>query len=176
MELSGEAPLTARLIAGDPCAFAALYDQFGPRLHRTAFAMLGSREDAEDTVHEVFLSVWKSRNRLDASQDMTAYLFTALRHAAGRNAIRRARGPRLSEMAVHEAPARPEANPSNDGDRLDEALSKLPPEQREVIAMKIDGALTFAEIARVLDISVNTAASRYRYALEKLRLSLKGRR
>jgi RNA polymerase sigma-70 factor (ECF subfamily) len=48
----------------------------------------------------------------------------------------------------------------------------LPPKQREVIAMKIDGELTFAEIGAVLGVSANTAASRYRYALEKLRRSL----
>ena len=41
-----------------------------------------------------------------------------------------------------------------------------------MIALKIDGGLTFAEIAAVTDTSPNTAASRYRYALEKLRTHL----
>ncbi len=40
--------------------------------------------------------------------------------------------------------------------------------------MKIDGELTFAQIAQAMGISINTAASRYRYALEKLRRALKG--
>jgi hypothetical protein len=48
----------------------------------------------------------------------------------------------------------------------------LPAAQREVIALKIDGGLTFAEIAAVIGTSANTAASRYRYALEKLRAAL----
>ena len=52
------------------------------------------------------------------------------------------------------------------------AVAALPIEQREVIALKIDGDLTFAEIAAVIGISANTAASRYRYALEKLRAAL----
>jgi DNA-directed RNA polymerase specialized sigma24 family protein len=55
------------------------------------------------------------------------------------------------------------------GDRLTRALESLPPDQREVIALKIEGELTFAQIAAVLGISPNTAASRYRYALERLR-------
>jgi RNA polymerase sigma-70 factor (ECF subfamily) len=56
--------------------------------------------------------------------------------------------------------------------RLEQALRTLPPEQRELVALKIEGDLTFGEIAVVLGISPNTAASRYRYALEKLRLAL----
>ena len=47
-------------------------------------------------------------------------------------------------------------------------------DQREVIALKVDGGLTFAEVAACLGVSPNTAASRYRYALEKLRAALGG--
>ena len=57
--------------------------------------------------------------------------------------------------------------------RLDVALRRLPREQREVIALHVDAGLTFAEIATVLDLSANTAASRYRYAMEKLREAMK---
>jgi RNA polymerase sigma-70 factor (ECF subfamily) len=65
--------------------------------------------------------------------------------------------------------------PKPDGDRavrLEQALQMLPPTQRELIALKIEGGLTFAEIGSILGISPNTAASRYRYALAKLRTAL----
>jgi RNA polymerase sigma-70 factor (ECF subfamily) len=52
-------------------------------------------------------------------------------------------------------------------------LEKLPPEQREVVSYRLAGELTFAQIGQALEISTQTAASRYRYALEKLRLLLK---
>lgn len=52
---------------------------------------------------------------------------------------------------------------------LVDALEKLPPEQREVIALHVHGQLKFREIAEMLDISINTAQSRYRYALISLR-------
>lgn len=52
---------------------------------------------------------------------------------------------------------------------IQEALGKLPDIYREVIALKLWGGLTFAEIAEALDIPANTAASRYRYGLEELR-------
>ena len=54
------------------------------------------------------------------------------------------------------------------------ALGELPDEQREVVVMKIWGRLSFPQIAEALEISPNTAASRYRYALAKLREQLAG--
>ena len=54
-------------------------------------------------------------------------------------------------------------------------MKPLPDAQREVLALKIDGGLTFAEIGEALDVSANTVASRYRYALDKLRQVLEDR-
>ena len=56
--------------------------------------------------------------------------------------------------------------------RLEEAVVQLPSEQREVVVLKIWGGLTFAQIAEQLEVPANTAASRYRYALTKLRETL----
>ena len=64
-------------------------------------------------------------------------------------------------------------NETPDTERLTQALTMLPPEQREVLSLKIAGELTFAQIGEVLSVSQNTAASRYRYALEKLHAVLK---
>ena len=52
---------------------------------------------------------------------------------------------------------------------IEQALGQLPPEQREVLVLRIWGELTFAEIATALGDSINTVASRYRYGLEALR-------
>ncbi|HYG34785.1 MAG TPA: sigma-70 family RNA polymerase sigma factor, partial [Clostridia bacterium] len=52
---------------------------------------------------------------------------------------------------------------------IQEAMNRLPEIYREVVTLKVWGGLTFAEIADSLDISPNTAASRYRYGLEELR-------
>ena len=61
-----------------------------------------------------------------------------------------------------------------DWHRLQQAIRSLPDEQREVITLKIDGELTFAQIAQVMGVSISTAASRYHYALQKLKTSLVG--
>jgi RNA polymerase sigma-70 factor (ECF subfamily) len=169
-------PLVVGLAAGDERAFAALYDQYAVRLYRAAVGMLGRREDAEDAVQEVFAAVLQSSHHLIEVKNLTAYLFTALRRAAGRAAARRVRAPRTGEAAIAEiaAKADPDDQSRFDGERLQKALLALPAEQREVIALKIDGGLTFTETALVIGISPNTAASRYRYALERLRVSLTG--
>ena len=169
-------PLLVNVDADCPEAFSALYDRFGQRMYRAAWGMLGRREDAEDAVQEVFTALVRSRNKLKDVEDMTAYLFTALRRAVGRLAKRRAKEPVVSDEVVREATARSDGKETSGvhNERLERALSGLPSEQREVIAMKIDGELTFAQISQATGVSLNTAASRYRYALEKPRASLEG--
>lgn len=168
-------PLCAALAAGHAEAFSDLYDRFGDRLYRAALGMLQRKEDAEDAVQEVFAAIVRSRWKLAEVDDLTAYLFSALRRAAGRLAARRANGPIVADELARQAvdPKGDCSAPDPRRDQLAEALRRLPPEQREVIALKIDGELTFRQIADVLGISINTAASRYRYALEKLRLTLR---
>ncbi|NQT14552.1 MAG: hypothetical protein HQ582_17480, partial [Planctomycetes bacterium] len=81
-------PLLVDLAAGRAEAFRELYDRFGSRLYRAAWGMLGHPEDAEDAVQDVFAAVARSRRRLAKVDDLTAYLFAALRRAAGRLAER----------------------------------------------------------------------------------------
>ena len=52
---------------------------------------------------------------------------------------------------------------------LEKALADLPEEQREVVVLRVWGEMTLQAAADVLDVPLNTAASRYRYALDKLR-------
>jgi RNA polymerase sigma-70 factor, ECF subfamily len=166
-------PLLLSLTAGDERAFALLYDRFATRMYRVALRILGRREDAEDVVHDVFLAVVRSRERLANVSDLTAYLFASLRRTAGRCAVRRARSPQTSQAAIDDVAAPIEQTADCPKyPHLQQAMRSLPSEQREVIALKIDGELTFAQIAQIMDISINTAASRYRYALNKLRSSL----
>ncbi|HEV3236328.1 MAG TPA: sigma-70 family RNA polymerase sigma factor [Gemmataceae bacterium] len=167
-------PLIVGLAQGREDAFVALYDRFADSLFRFAHTLLNSKEDAEDVVQEVFVSLVRSRNSLAQVDNLRAYLFTSLRNAVTQHARRRKPIQAVSLERIEE-PVDPKT-PSTTGDRsfeLEQALQRLPFEQRELVALKIDGELTFAEIAEVLNISPNTAASRYRYALEKLREVLK---
>ena len=167
--------LEERLAAGDPEAFAALYDQLAVRLFNTARTMTDSLPDAEDTVHDVFVELARSRDRLARITDLDAYIFTMLRHAVSRRRRRRDVDRRaIDTVARQRAEAGRFATQPAElaDDALTAAVAGLPPAQREVLALKIDGGLTFAEIAAVIGTSINTAASRYRYAIEKIRATL----
>ena len=164
--------LGEQLADGDPEAFAALYDRLATRLFNTARTMTDSQPDAEDAVHDLFVELARNRDRLSQISDLDAYVFTMLRHAVGRRRRRRDVDRRALETvgrrraAAGQLVTQPVSSPD---DALAAAVAALPIAQREVIALKIDGGLTFSEIAAVLGTSINTAASRYRYALEKLR-------
>jgi RNA polymerase sigma-70 factor (ECF subfamily) len=178
MDDAGMDRFLLELAAGEPRAYARLYDDFAERLYRAALGMLGRSEEAEDAVQEVFASLVQSRERLPQVRNLTAYLFTSLRREAGRRAARRAREPAARQNVADQLAECPDRQPPGNENPYTEALGRalgaLPDEQREVVALKINGELTFAEIGLLLNISPNTAASRYRYALEKLRSMLEG--
>lgn len=159
------------IAAGDAAAVAALYGALAPRLFAFARRLLPVQADAEECVQEVFVSLVERSRRGEPVQDAGAYLFASLRHAVG---ARARRGERLAALHARAAPAEEPRieGPGPEARALARALQALPQEQREVVALKVDGELTFAEIGVVLGVGLNTAASRYRYALEKLRKAL----
>jgi RNA polymerase sigma-70 factor (ECF subfamily) len=66
-----------------------------------------------------------------------------------------------------------EQDPGPEAETVSSALAVLPPEQREVIVLRLWHGLTFESVAELQGISPNTAAGRYRYGLQKLRILLK---
>ncbi|MFH0938371.1 MAG: sigma-70 family RNA polymerase sigma factor, partial [Planctomycetota bacterium] len=164
------------LVAGREDAFAALYDRFASKLFKAAWSVLGTREDAEDAVQDVFVGLVQTRKTLGNVRNLNAYLFTALYRATMKRATRKKNERKLvTEMAQLPRPTTSSPPISEESERLQCALQSLPIEQREVVMLKVDGGLTFEEIAASLNLSVSTAASRYRYALSKLRSALTGR-
>ena len=147
---------------------AALYDAHAAWLWRTARSLLGTAADAEDAVQEVFLALVRGGVETHELRQPKAYLATALIHAAGRLGRRRSRRA-WEVLSDHPAPA---LDHDHQDHRLDQALASLNPDQRQVVALKIEADLTFAEIGAALDISPNTAASRWRLALDHLRRHL----
>jgi RNA polymerase sigma-70 factor (ECF subfamily) len=95
-----------------------------------------------------------------------AYLFASVRNALVNDRKFRQRNvPIEPDRIWFEPPNRDYAAELN----LRRALQSLPDDQRQVVVLHVWGELTFSEVAEVLGISANTAASRYRYALTKLR-------
>jgi RNA polymerase sigma-70 factor, ECF subfamily len=129
-----------------------------------------SHSEAEDVVQETFIALLKLP---EAPRSGENYAFRAVRNRAlnfkrslWRRLAREVESVRWFERDPDESPAERAAM---------RCLQSLPTEQREVIVLKIWSHYTFEEIAGLLDLSPNTVAGRYRYGLEKLRASLKGK-
>jgi RNA polymerase sigma-70 factor (ECF subfamily) len=160
--------LASMLAAGEPRAFAALYERLHRPLFRVAITMLSDRSAAEDAVHDLFVSLTRYRDRFSVARDLDAYVFACLRNSIHVTVLRR-QSDRRALVKLAMSRERESAAPAIEDDELAAAMAMLPDQQREVVTLKVDAGLTFAQIGNVLGISMNTAASRYRYAMEKLR-------
>ena len=148
-------------------------DQHGRTLLLLARQWTASSDQAGDAMQEAFVRFWARRK---SALDPTAYLYACLKRAAmdqHRQLHRRRRRERAvaREESVDHWLAVSDAVDPRIGE-IEAALRELPEDQREVLTMKIWGRLTFEQIGAALEISPSTAASRYRYALEKLRVML----
>ena len=159
--------------AGEP--IGRLYDRFGPALYRYALMILARHDAAEDVVQQVFVALIRGARQLDQPEH---YLRRAVRNACYSRL--RAPGLRLAdplgdsgapllELVPDPAVAGPSAE---DRIALGAAIGQLPPEQREVLHLHVFEGMTFKEVGEATGESANTAASRYRYALERLRTLL----
>ncbi len=166
--------LLGRIARGEDAALAELYDAFSRRLHGYARALVRAEADADEALQETFLGLLRNRKRLDAVEDPVAYLFRSVRNAAlaARERARR-RGVAIESIAEPFVEARDPADAAG-AEEANALLAKLPDEQREVVVLRVYSGMTFEEIAQVLEVSINTAASRWRYAAEKLRAARGG--
>ncbi|MGV3662471.1 MAG: RNA polymerase sigma factor [Prosthecobacter sp.] len=152
-----------------------LYDAHAAGLFHYFTSFTGAEADAKDLLQELFIKLGR-QTVPQGIGNMRAWLLRLAHHQAidwlRRHSVRR----RAEEEA--QAPVEMFA-PQDDPDqvelarRLSLALTVLPLEQRSVAQLKLWDGLTFEEIAEVQGIPLNTAASRYRYALEKLRSELR---
>ncbi|MFQ5810532.1 MAG: RNA polymerase sigma factor [Armatimonadota bacterium] len=162
-----DAQLLTALAGRDVEALGSLYDAHAQRVYNVLLARGLEREEAEDVLQDAFLSLLDRGQAVRKIGNLQAYLITVARNMASQRLGRRERRARLE--IVEPLPAGPTPAEATQKIAARDALRQLPPEQTEVVALKVWGEMTFAEIGQALDIPPNTAASRYRYGLEKLR-------
>jgi len=150
-----------------------LYDEHAQSLFAFLLNLTRHELDARDLLQEIFVKLARNPGLLDGVRDKRAFLIRLAHNAAidwirRRGARERAKENFAAEKITVFAPA---SNPDEKlfREELTAALAELPEEQRAVLHLKLWEGLTFEEIADVLKISPNTAASRYRYGLDKLR-------
>jgi RNA polymerase sigma-70 factor (ECF subfamily) len=154
-----------------------LYDEHAQALFAFLLNFTRDENDTRDVLQEVFVKLSRQPELLAAARNERSF-FIRLAHNAAIDLIRR-RGTRAKYH--HDFGAEPGKlfAPTEDPDEtsfrgeLTSALAILPEEQRAVVHLKLWEGLTFEQIAEALEIPFNTAASRYRYGLDKLRERLR---
>ena len=151
-------------------ALSELFDLVAPRSVRYAQALTRNQHDAEDALQAAFVRMALYPEGFAEADHPWAYLLRIVRNEALKITQKR----RADEWSSRAAGAWTEDAPLDFETQqlVQRSLEKLPTAQSEVVVLKIWEGMTFAEIADVLGESPNTAASRYRYALQKLSLYL----
>jgi RNA polymerase sigma-70 factor (ECF subfamily) len=155
-----------------------IYDRYGDKLFHYLTIKLNSANDAEDVLQEVFLRFARYSIRWRLVRNVEAFVFRAARNEANRFArrnMKRGVGPRNAAELAATMREMTEGPDQAATEMLTGALARLPEKQREVIVLKIFEGLTFKQIASVCGLSINTAASRYRYGLAGLRSLMEGK-
>jgi RNA polymerase sigma-70 factor, ECF subfamily len=167
---------------GSTRAFELIYDRHGRVAFSLAYRMLPNRAVAEDVTQEAFLSIWRSRQRYEATRGSVRTWVLGIVHnraidALRRNLVqdrRRTSAEGLEER--QEAPERTELEVARlqEARSVRHALEALPAEQSRVLELAYFGGFSHSQIANMLDMPIGTVKGRMRLGLEKLRHGLEG--
>lgn len=185
---SREAFLIARCAAGDEQACAELVDEHQRLVFQLALNLLGDRQEALDLSQEVFLRVFRTLPTFRGNSALRTWIYRITVNQA-KNRLRwwrrRHRAQQVSlddhvrdhgELPTDAVGSSPDRvlRQKELGDRLREALERLPFDQRTAIVLREIDGLSYDEIAFSLGVAVGTIKSRLARAREGLRAQLRG--
>jgi len=167
-----------RFRRGSREALARIYEKYVHLLLSIAMGLLNDPHEAEDVVQDVFVSFAKGASEFELQGSLKAYLATSVvnrvRDRVRRERIHLRRMDEPSPLPVEPSGPDEPLVYSERCERLTRALAQLPPEQREVVVLKVKDGLKLKDIARLQNVSIGTVHGRYRYGMDKLRTLLNG--
>jgi RNA polymerase sigma-70 factor, ECF subfamily len=175
------AHLLSKIAKGDRSALSELYDRYSGMIYAIAWKSLNSVEECEEVVLEVFAQIWRIADRFDVHKgSVEQWIFTLAR---SRILDRLRKLQRLNKVNAAIAAGAEIEFPTCSVDPIEaveigerrqqvlQALSQLPPEQRQVIDMAYYQGLTHTEIAAATGLSLGTVKTRLRLGLSKLKVA-----
>lgn len=173
-EQTNEQVLLEQIRAGDHAAFTAAVQAYYSGLCDFAWRYVRSTMIAEEVVQEVFLNLWEHRQHLKSDGSLRAYLYRAVKNRSlnhlRNQRTRTQKTEALAEYLTHVLPQPDKAMLQEElAHRIREALDALPERRRTIFVLSKLHGLTYAEIASVLGISINTVDTQMRRALRLLR-------
>ena len=175
--------LMERIVGGDPEAFAALYRRYEKPLFNFLLRVTRRRPLAEDLLQETFTRVWRAARTWDPGRGPAkAWLYKVALNAA-RSALARkvhraphepldAGGRELADEAAGEGRLAARIDEEQRARAVARALDELPDFMKEVVVLRCQQQLSFAEISRVTGAPVGTLKSRFHRAVAALRTQL----
>jgi len=179
---------------GEPKGFDALVSAYASRVFGFAYRLMGSREDAEDVMQEVFLRVVRTIRTYEHDGRFDAWIFRIAANLVRDRARRVRRSPRLAGAATDSEgngrtadgslPIGPGESPPVESrlvlreevDALNAALARLPAPEREAVMLRHFSQMSFKEIAAVMETPLGTALARVHRGLMRLREMMAGPR
>ncbi|TKJ37041.1 MAG: hypothetical protein CEE38_09055 [Planctomycetes bacterium B3_Pla] len=173
--MSEDRQLLKALQRGENAVWRQVYLEYKDDLLTVACSLVGDIDTAEDCLQEIFVSLASDGCKIRSN--LKGYLLSCVVNRARRHLRRRyaQSNCQVNMRSRVSTPRHDASDPVNVLVRNDQiqmvtrALEKLPLEQREIVVLRLQGDMKFHQIAAMLDISLNTAQSRYRYGMEKLR-------
>lgn len=161
------------LKTGDEMAFTALYDRYWKLLFSVAFNKMGSLDDAEEIVQDVFADLWKRREALEIKLSVKSYLAAATKFQVYSSFAKKQRERKALEVLTGENVFTPEQELDfkDMQIRLHEAVSSLPDKCQLIYLLKQEGHSN-KEIAKSLNISIKTVEGQATTALRRVRTGL----
>ena len=164
---------------GEKDPLRRIYAKYKNDLLKLAVALLGDVNTAEDVVQDVFVTFAQSAQRIRPAGNLRKYLLTCVANRIRnhrRDTKRRETGSLDEAEDLTSDSRRPEqwAMLSEALRQLSDAMAQIPYEQREVVALHVEGNITFRQIAKIQNVSINTVQGRYRYGIKRLRSMLNG--
>ena len=166
--------LVKSLKKGDLFAFDQLFSKYSKKLYYFAKGYLGSKEDAEGLIQEVFLLVWDKRKELKEHLSFNAFLYTVTYNAIRKYFRKKARAKKYLDKFLEDYDGKhnktiADIEYNNLQELANKAIEKLPEKRKLIFQLSRHKGLTNMEIARKLNISKKTVENQIHTALIFLR-------
>ncbi|HLK30710.1 MAG TPA: RNA polymerase sigma-70 factor [Puia sp.] len=171
--------LLRKVAIGDEAAFKLIYTHFYKKLYQFAFAIVKTRESAEEIVEDVYIKIWQNRQTATSIQNLRVYLYTATKNTS-LNYLSKKAQENITEPFDHinieldKSVITPEQImiTSEMFNKIQQAVDLLPPRCKMIFKLIREDGLKYKEVSDILNISVNTIDVQMAIAVKRISIAL----
>lgn len=162
--------------------FEKIITEYQDRLFRFAFFRTGCSADSQDIVQEVFIKLYRENGHLSAVNNIRNYLYRSIANACT-DYLRKRNRLKFEQIdkaflpeSMMQSDISQEMIQKEEFQRLEKMMAELPGEQSEIIRLRVFDDLSFIEISEIFELPVTTVKSRFKYGIDKLKLSIESQK